>query len=291
MGIRFRCPFCDQRLNIKNQQAGKKGVCPNCRRKIQVPVESELEKSGRPIPPSSAKRSESTESASHSSSHELPNPLGEADSADTLDLEIQDSSSATSRPSLTDSTKASLGVNRDKPIDVLNADSSDSVSADMSEIDPVDFPESSRPLDDKFRLGAPGTEVRPDYVDPILEAPHRVWHIRDTADRQSGPFSGKQLRRKIDSGRVKPEHSVCREDWEDWMSASEVFPEIGMAMSAIPLASDRVFTDSNYQISSDLNPKARKAKQKRRKHAISIGLIVFGLLITIGLCYLLLTLI
>ena len=41
MGIRFRCKRCETRLNIKATHAGKVGLCPKCKSKIKIPLESE----------------------------------------------------------------------------------------------------------------------------------------------------------------------------------------------------------------------------------------------------------
>ena len=43
MGIRFRCPNCDKRLNVKSHQAGHVGFCPKCNGEITVPEKSTLE--------------------------------------------------------------------------------------------------------------------------------------------------------------------------------------------------------------------------------------------------------
>ena len=40
MGIKFPCAHCGQRLNIKSDLAGKRGICPHCHAKIDIPTES-----------------------------------------------------------------------------------------------------------------------------------------------------------------------------------------------------------------------------------------------------------
>jgi hypothetical protein len=40
MGIKFPCAHCGQRLNIKSDLAGKRGICPHCHAKIEIPTES-----------------------------------------------------------------------------------------------------------------------------------------------------------------------------------------------------------------------------------------------------------
>ncbi len=40
MGIRFQCPACGAKLNVKAELSGKRGACPKCQAKIQIPAES-----------------------------------------------------------------------------------------------------------------------------------------------------------------------------------------------------------------------------------------------------------
>ena len=43
MGIRYICPSCDNKLNVKSYLAGKRGICPKCDARIRIPFESEDE--------------------------------------------------------------------------------------------------------------------------------------------------------------------------------------------------------------------------------------------------------
>lgn len=42
MGIRFICPACTKRINVKEHQAGKRGFCPKCGAPVQIPLASTL---------------------------------------------------------------------------------------------------------------------------------------------------------------------------------------------------------------------------------------------------------
>lgn len=42
MGIRFICPACTKRINVKDHQAGKRGLCPKCGASVQIPLTSTL---------------------------------------------------------------------------------------------------------------------------------------------------------------------------------------------------------------------------------------------------------
>ena len=39
MGIRFACHVCDQKLNIKSDLAGRRGICPSCAARFRIPVQ------------------------------------------------------------------------------------------------------------------------------------------------------------------------------------------------------------------------------------------------------------
>ncbi len=41
MGIRFQCPACGAKLNVKAELAGKRGACPKCQAKLQIPQADE----------------------------------------------------------------------------------------------------------------------------------------------------------------------------------------------------------------------------------------------------------
>ena len=40
MGIKFSCPHCNAALNVKSELAGKRGRCPQCQEKIEIPTDS-----------------------------------------------------------------------------------------------------------------------------------------------------------------------------------------------------------------------------------------------------------
>jgi hypothetical protein len=42
MGIRFLCPACQKRINVKEHQAGKRGFCPKCGAPVQIPLTSQI---------------------------------------------------------------------------------------------------------------------------------------------------------------------------------------------------------------------------------------------------------
>ena len=41
MGIKFKCPACTKKINVKTYLAGKKGICPHCSARVDIPAESD----------------------------------------------------------------------------------------------------------------------------------------------------------------------------------------------------------------------------------------------------------
>jgi hypothetical protein len=47
MGIKFACPHCGKSLNVKSNLAGRRGLCPHCRGRVDIPTTAVAEE---PIP-------------------------------------------------------------------------------------------------------------------------------------------------------------------------------------------------------------------------------------------------
>jgi hypothetical protein len=48
MGIRFYCPACDKKINVKEHQAGLRGFCPKCGARVDIPRQSQPKRTGPP---------------------------------------------------------------------------------------------------------------------------------------------------------------------------------------------------------------------------------------------------
>ena len=134
MGIRFLCPACGKRVNVKQEQAGLRGFCPKCGAGIDVPLESTL-----------ASRKEQDQEAS---------------------------------------TMAVAKAAR------ANAEA------------------AARPV-----------------VDPLRELPDAVWYaLPPGAPKPYGPIDGTGLAQWFYENRLSPDSMVWRQDWPDWRSVAEVWP-------------------------------------------------------------------
>jgi hypothetical protein len=57
MTIKFKCPFCDKPLSVKDELAGKKGPCPGCKKVVSIPTPGADTTNGQPTKPTTAKKS------------------------------------------------------------------------------------------------------------------------------------------------------------------------------------------------------------------------------------------
>lgn len=72
----------------------------------------------------------------------------------------------------------------------------------------------------------------------IAQAPGAVWYVRPPSGGQFGPATGEIMREWIEGGRVVSTALVWRAGWQEWRTASTVFPHLAEASGA-PLAPPR----------------------------------------------------
>ena len=71
----------------------------------------------------------------------------------------------------------------------------------------------------------------------IAEAPGAVWYVRPPSGGQFGPAAGEAMRGWIEGGRVAGAALVWRAGWQEWRTASSVFPHLaGASGGGAPLA-------------------------------------------------------
>ena len=85
---------------------------------------------------------------------------------------------------------------------------------------PPDFnSDSNEQPYETFMLDKPRLPASLGKVDPIAEAPSRVWYFRSRELGEKGPLKGKMMQECLDRGQVKVGCIVWRDDWHDWLPA------------------------------------------------------------------------
>lgn len=256
MGIRFLCHNCEARLNVKSNQAGQAGQCPSCKTAVQIPMQSTI-----------------LSEAQKAKQRRIPRPKAEAtiglhsvEDQDTIDGDL---------PGRTDPSNAAVI----KPqLQKLQREAARKDNGDCS---------------NTFRLDKPSPPPTFGKIDPIEEAPNKIWYFRSHKLGEKGPLKAKAMRAHFDQGDVTIGCVVWREDWEDWVEAEKVFPSLAAKFKENQQKKklNRAFKDADYDIPAELNPDSELSRLRRKRNVIFGLCIAIGVLVIIALGYYLLSLV
>ncbi len=275
MGIRFLCQHCEKRLNVKTTQAGIEGECPYCQQPVVVPSESMTESSLPAIQKNNRQTplndSDSTIALLSSDDQKTPGKLPAA---------VRAKGPRTNRPTTLSpraKTKSKVGQFKTR-----------GSNTDKTPLRGNLKTKSATPIHggkDLFMLDKPAPPPSLGKVDPIAQAPKQVWYFRSHELGERGPLKAKQMQKFVDDGDVKIGCLVWREDWEDWLLAEKVFPDLAAEAEAQRQKGimNRAFKDANYQIPDSLDPNSAVNRQRRRKNFLFIGAITIGIITIAGL--------
>lgn len=253
MGIRFHCPACDRALNVKEELAGKRGICPYCRGKIEIPMASHDRKAA--MPPAQAGPSGSADAHSRSTGAYAAAAPGSAgttagDAAAFASSHALSTPVAGSTPAAGSASNASAAATPAAAVQSGPPHGAASTARPTSAADaPASTLTSEAPPTGTATAGAAiagtatsgtaagGTAVAGQMADPIAAAPQLRWYVLPPGSTsQYGPASGTELLAWIQQGRVPPDSYVWREDWTEWKVAGHVLPQLGAMGATLPAA-------------------------------------------------------
>ncbi|EMB17064.1 DUF4339 domain-containing protein [Rhodopirellula europaea] len=273
MGVRFACHACGKRLNIKNELAGRQGVCPACSVRFRIPTEDR--------PQSIAIEEES--SASHPA--DVPD---EQDQNDVLDSSDQTPSG-----------------------DVADSDSESSASTyaataagGPTTIERPKVEKKTKPTPEK-KPAAPAS-AEPTTPEEILGDSTAVWYVRPPSGGQYGPADGPTMKQWITEGRIADSAMLWRDGWPDWKTAGEILRQLnhkGSTSAAQPGPKPILATPGNAHLVDSrlvdapadrdkvaiLNRggplESSKRKRSRKRIAATVSLILLLVVLVAALAY------
>jgi hypothetical protein len=232
MGIRFFCPN-GHKLNVKDFQAGRRGICPFCGAKIQIPTQSTRPSSKRTEektnrrPVAATERGETTASSAPATNVAAPAVAVAAESVVAAYATPPGAASAQPGQAAVAGAAAPglAGPSGEVP---MAADVPAGVAAETPET-PAVVPVADGASDGLEypavpAVSAPAPAGAP--ADPITEAPEMIWYVRPPSGGQFGPATGDVMRTWLAEGRVSVDSLVWREGWRDWQGAGVVFPQL-----------------------------------------------------------------
>ncbi len=235
MGIRFYCPN-GHKLNVKDHQAGQKGICPHCGVKIQIPWHS-------------------TRPSSHEAETHMEGGIAEAP-APTTAMGPLPTVVEPMAPTVTAAAMPTVAIPQQPMAAVPVANPAMQPVYAQAAIPTVAVPYTAQPAapyaaqpatpytaqqatpyvaqQATFAASpAPPAPAPPAAAaDPLAEAGNVVWYVRPSAGGQYGPAPTDVMRSWLAEGRVTADSLVWREGWRDWQEAVNVFPQL----SAQPMA-------------------------------------------------------
>jgi len=221
MGIRFYCPN-GHKLNVKSFQAGRKGICPFCGAKVQIPTASTRKSSkeemaeqemapvqiigvepGEPLP----SRPEASEPVAQPEPLTAPTPQAQINTpvAQPLDGPVGQSPLGVAPSPPAQTSLPTGGTVDDAPGTALPA---------------------GMLVETQIPAAVPSEPAPAAPADPLAESPNAVWYVRPPGGGQFGPAPGDVMRGWIAEGRVAADAIVWREGWRDWQEAATVFPQL-----------------------------------------------------------------
>jgi hypothetical protein len=207
MGIRFYCPN-GHKLNVKEFQAGRRGICPYCGEKILIPTESTR--------PSSKEERQARRAGVQAV---VTSPPTAAETSPT----------AAAPASPVPSSPAAAGSVPDGAMYSSPGPAAEGISPSVEPQPYLSAPLAASASAMPSRGGA-----RP--KDPLEDAEEVVWYVRPPSGGQFGPATPVVMRVWLTEGRISPDTLVWREGWRDWQEASVVFAQLKSAANS-PMAS------------------------------------------------------
>ena len=186
MGIRFHCPY-GHRMNVKAFLAGRRGLCPTCGAKFDIPFQSEPE----------ALAGDATEKTGAESTDESTDQSTE-ESTDTIVLDLP-----------------YLAAPPTAPTEPWSSPIEPTAAAHQVALGSVP-PEATA-----------SAEAAGQAQDRPAPLPSTKWYLRLGTGEQFGPVRDEVIRQWFDDGRIVANTPIWRDGWADWRSASTVFRAAG----------------------------------------------------------------
>ena len=217
MGVRFRCHSCAKPLNIKQELAGRRGVCPACKTRFRIPLQdADL---------SIALTDRATQKvATQASAGQSAQPFDDAID-DVLGIGAHSAAGATGSASMHYGGSDQGGSDEGG---VATAVQDTQANAPDQ---PVDQPVDSQ-QDSQGEAQSTQSDQQWLAAQQLNAEPNAAWYVRPPSGGQYGPANTEVFQEWIREGRVARNSLIWRDGWAQWRPASEALEQLGASLPA-----------------------------------------------------------
>lgn len=221
MGVRFRCHNCAKPLNIKQELAGRRGVCPACKTRFRIPLQdADTSIALTDLAPQNV----TAEASAGQTAQQFDDAID-----DVLGL------GAHSAPSAASSTTMHYGGSdqdsgedggvatavQSTPDSPTHRDAGHTAGTDHSSVaEQASQEHSQSEQSDQQWLAA----------QQLHAEPNASWYVRPPSGGQYGPANTEVFQEWIREGRVARNSLIWRDGWAQWRPASEALEQLGASL-------------------------------------------------------------
>ncbi|QDT61016.1 hypothetical protein SV7mr_35460 [Stieleria bergensis] len=217
MGVRFRCHSCAKPLNIKQELAGRRGVCPACKTRFRIPLQdADL---------SIALNDRATQKvATQASAGQSAQPFDDAID-DVLGIGAHSAAGATGSASMHYGGSDQGGSDEGGVATVVQDTQTNAPDQ------PVDQPVDSQ-QDSQGEVQSTQSDQQWLAAQQLNAEPNAAWYVRPPSGGQYGPANTEVFQEWIREGRVARNSLIWRDGWAQWRPASEALEQLGASLPA-----------------------------------------------------------
>src|SRR3972149_2628167 len=275
MGIRFYCPN-GHKLNVKEFQAGRRGICPYCGAKFPIPTRSTRISSKEENAALRALAAASSPDANYAPQNHEDNLFDaiqvSQDPAASVIIPTEasslDSGHSTAEASPQSNNIPSRQAGPDVPVDhPITAVPAETVSNASTATASTSVPQASAPAR---------------QTDAFTAAGNVVWYMRPPSGGQFGPALAPIMRRWLAEGRITHDTLVWREGWRDWQLAAAVFPQL---LVTSPAAKSTESSAPSIQTAHPAFSQQSSPANTQNMQTLIVTLLILGVIFIAGLIF------
>jgi hypothetical protein len=217
MGIKFYCPN-GHKMHVKGFLAGKKGLCPKCGVRVEIPTQSDQH-----APPQLDQPSR-VNSGNDSSPGTPPAKTVVRPNRDPI-----------------------FGIPADEPaLEDLSAETVGEEGSPAVSLAPPAAVEQTEPdADSSAGMMEIEIEAPPPAADPIQVPVAGAWYVHLPSGKQLGPVGGDTVREWLDQARIGVDTLIWREGWSEWRTVRAAFSNTQSPNPAVAVAAGSAVEWSN----------------------------------------------